>query len=108
MIDTIPRRRGVEWLFWNADEDAPVRSFTGHWYAMQAMAGLSRVRLHDLRHTFASHAAMNRETLPMIGKLLGHRILQTTARYTHLDDGYVFDSLEQVGAEIARMTGVGP
>ena len=108
VIDTIPRRRGVDWLFWNADEGAPIRSFARHWYAMQAMAGLSRVRLHDLRHTFASHAAMNRETLPMIGKLLGHRILQTTARYTHLDDRHVFDAADQVGAEIARMAGIGP
>lgn len=107
VIDTIPRRRGVEWLFWDGDEGAPIRSFARHWYAMQEMAGLSRLRLHDLRHTFASHAAMNRETLPMIGKLLGHRIMQTTARYTHLDDGHVFDAVEQVGAEIARMTGLG-
>jgi site-specific recombinase XerD len=49
---------------------------------------------------------MNRETLPMIGKLLGHLIMHTTARYTHLDDGHVFDAVEQVGAEIARMTGL--
>jgi len=41
------------------------------------------VRLHDLRHSFASHAAARSETLPMIGKLLGHSRLQTTSRYAH-------------------------
>ena len=70
---------------------------------MQAQAGLSGVRLHDLRHTFASHAAMNNEALPMIGKLLGHRQIQSTSRYAHLDDGHIFDAAEMVGAAVARM-----
>ena len=49
---------------------------------------MADVRLHDLRHTFASHAAMQAETLPMIGKLLGHASVQSTSRYAHLDDAH--------------------
>jgi integrase len=51
------------------------------WYDIRATASLPGVRLHDLRHTFASHAAMRAETLPMIGRLLGHASIKSTARY---------------------------
>ena len=47
-------------------------------------AGLDDVRIHDLRHSFASRALALGESLPMIGKLLGHRKVQTTARYARI------------------------
>ncbi len=54
------------------------------WQRMRARAGLKDVRIHDLRHTFASTAVAAGQGLPMIGKLLGHTQVQTTARYAHL------------------------
>ena len=54
------------------------------WSRIRALARLEDVRMHDLRHTFASVAAMGGMSLPMIGALLGHSQLQTTARYAHL------------------------
>lgn len=69
------------------------------------MAGLEQVRLHDLRHSYASHAATMSETLPMIGKLLGHKSLAMTARYTHLDDKAIITANETIGNAIARMMG---
>jgi integrase len=60
------------------------------------MAGLRDFR-HDLRHTFASHAAKGRESLPMIGKLLGHRCIKSTARYAHLDDAHLIDAADEIG-----------
>ena len=54
------------------------------WRRIRARAGLDDVRIHDLRHTFASMAVSSGEGLPMIGKLLGHTQIQTTARYAHL------------------------
>ena len=54
------------------------------WQRLRARAGLKDVRLHDLRHTFASVAVASGQGLPMIGKLLGHSQVQTTARYAHL------------------------
>ncbi len=62
-------------------------------------------RLHDLRHSFASHAAARYETLPMIGKRLGHAKLQTTSGYAHLDDGPVLDAAGRIGSLIADMMG---
>ena len=54
------------------------------WYRLRAKAGLHDVRIHDLRHTFASVAAGSGVSLPIIGALLGHTQPQTTARYAHL------------------------
>jgi hypothetical protein len=52
---------------------------------------------------FASHAAMSKETLPMIGRLLARRNSQSTSRYAHLDGEHVLDAAEQIGAAIERM-----
>lgn len=54
------------------------------WRRIRALAGLDDVRLHDLRHSFASMAAAQRGSLPMIGRLLGHNHTRTTSRYAHL------------------------
>lgn len=75
------------------------------WLRLRAEVGLEDVRLHDLRHSFASFAARRSETLPMIGKLLGHAKIASTARYAHLDDGTVQQAAERVGELIAKATG---
>ena len=67
------------------------------WRRIRARAGLNDVRIHDLRHSFASAALANGESLPIIGKLLGHKQIQTTARYAHLAD-------ESVRAAAGRIT----
>lgn len=103
IIDGLPRLRNVPWLFWNVKFRRPIKGIDHYWHDMRNRAGLSQVRLHDLRHTFASHAAMSKETLPMIGRLLGHRNPQSTSRYAHLDDEHVLDAAEQIGAAIERM-----
>jgi integrase len=54
------------------------------WRRIREAAGLVDVRIHDLRHTFASGGLLVGEGLAMIGKLLGHTQVQTTARYAHL------------------------
>ncbi|MEM7687466.1 MAG: tyrosine-type recombinase/integrase [Pseudomonadota bacterium] len=103
VIKSIPRQRGIKWLFWNPGAGKPIKDFTLQWHSIRAKAGLCDVRLHDLRHSFASHAAMNKETLPMIGRLLGHAQLKSTSRYTHLDAGHILDAAERIGAAIEKM-----
>ena len=103
LIAAVPRQRGVVWLFWNPVLGKPVLRIGNHWPSIRDRAGLPGVRVHDLRHTFASHAAMNSETLPMIGRLLGHRNTQSTSRYAHLDGNHVLSAAEQIGATIERM-----
>jgi integrase len=75
------------------------------WRRIRARAGLDEVRIHDLRHSFASAAVANGESLPMIGKLLGHRQVQTTARYAHLADDPVHAAAARVGGVIAAAIG---
>lgn len=73
------------------------------WCAVRMEASLDAVRLHDLRHSFASFAARRSETLPMIGRLLGHSRVSSTARYAHLDDGSAMRAAQRVGELIDAM-----
>jgi integrase len=103
VIDCLPRLKHVPWLFWNPRFGRHLTGVGHYWHEIREQAGLAGVRLHDLRHTFASHAAMNKETLPMIGRLLGHVNPLSTARYAHLDDEHVLDAAQQIGDAIERM-----
>lgn len=103
LIADLPRYNKAPWLFWNPRRKIHMRYVDFYWREFQPEAGLRRVRLHDLRHTFASHAAMSKETLPMIGRLLGHTNPQSTSCYAHLDDEHVLDAAEQIGAAIERL-----
>lgn len=71
------------------------------WRRLRARAGLGDVRIHDLRHSFVSMAAANGLNLPSIAKLLGHRQLQTAARYTHLADDPMHAAATRVAGGIA-------
>ena len=59
------------------------------------------MRLHDLRHTFASRALALGETLPVMGKLLGHNDIETTARYAHLARDSIHEAAERIAGSIA-------
>ena len=72
----------------------------GFWDEVRAEAGLTGVRLHDLRHTHASIALRRGETVLTIARLLGHRNPETTLKYTHLADRTVMDAAETVGAAL--------
>ena len=71
------------------------------WRRIRAKAELNGVRIHDLRHSFASVAAANGGSLQMIGKLLGHAQVQTTARYAHLTADFLRRLNDEVGRLIA-------
>ena len=71
------------------------------WGRIRAKAGIEDVRIHDLRHTFASFGAGAGFSLPVIGKSLGHTRASTTERYAHLANDPVRQMVEAVGDEIA-------
>jgi integrase len=75
------------------------------WRRIRARANLADVRIHDLRHSYASTAVANGESLPMIQKLLGHRQVQTTARYAHVADEAVRISASRIGAAMSASWG---
>jgi integrase len=71
-------------------------------------AGLEGLRLHDLRHSFASFGAGGGLGLPIIGKLLGHANATTTARYAHLDADPLRRASNVIGHSIADAMGEKP
>ena len=78
-----------------------VTDIDGAWQTLRERAGLKGVRLHDLRHSYASRALALGESLPMIGKLLGHSQVETTARYAHLARESVHEAAARIADSIA-------
>lgn len=77
-------------------------NFDPHWKRIKALAGIDpKLRLHDLRHSYASHAVMSGETLAMAGQLLGHRNPASTERYAHYDGAFLSAAAERVTALVA-------
>jgi integrase len=85
--------------------DQPRADLAGPWRAVRAAAGLAGLRLHDLRHSFASVGVGVGLTLPLIGGLLGHRTPQTTNRYAHLSHDPLRVAAEQIGERLAAALG---
>ncbi|MGQ0621393.1 MAG: tyrosine-type recombinase/integrase [Panacagrimonas sp.] len=79
----------------------PLMEISETWKRIREAAGLPNdIRLHDLRHTFASHAVMNGETMLVTGALLGHRKAESTVRYAHLNDAFLLKAAEKVARQI--------
>lgn len=85
----------------------PLNNLSKPWKRICARAGLSSVRLHDLRHTAASVAVGRCVNLPVIGRLLGHRQAQTTLRYAHVDADPALAAANEIGAAIGDALGAG-
>lgn len=103
VIDAMPGLRDPnEFLFPRFATTKDPHRFIACWHAVREHAHLGKLRLHDLRHTAASQAVMSGESIPLVGKLLGHRRHETTAGYTHLEDGHLIETAEKVGNTIAE------
>ena len=72
------------------------------WYRIRREAGIEDCRLHDLRHTMASHAVMNGVPVPVVSRLLGHANVQMTLRYAHLADRDIEAAAERIGEAMAQ------
>ena len=101
LLDKIAHIEKTPWVIVGTKPGARLTDLQPFWQRVRARAGLKDVRIHDLRHTFASTAVAAGQGLPMIGKLLGHTQVQTTARYAHLAADPVKDAADQVASNIA-------
>jgi integrase len=101
LLAELPRMAGNPHVIPGRRPGAPVVNLEKPWRRIRDRAGLDDVRLHDLRHSFASIAAGGGLSLPFIGALLGHSQPQTTARYSHLAADPVRAANEAVGRRIA-------
>ena len=88
--------KGEEFVFaWKTGQsDAPY--IRGAWEAAIEQAKLSNFRFHDLRHTAASHLAMNGATLTELSELLGHKTLSMVKRYSHLTSSHLHNVVERM------------
>ena len=101
VLAAIPREPGNPWVFPGRFAGTHRVDLQRPWKILRRRAGLEDVRIHDLRHTFASNALALGESLTMIGKLLGHTQVQTTARYAHL----ARNSIQNAAARITGRIG---
>ena len=91
--------RTGRWVFPSPRADRPCgEHWLNHfWWEVRAEAGISDARLHDLRHTHASIALRQGETVLAIGRLLGHASAETTLKYTHTADAMAREAAEKLG-----------
>ena len=96
--------RTSQWFFPSSQtgNSVHVNTIDLFWRRLRHEAGLPDVRLHDLRHTFASIAVMRGENILTVGRLLGHNDPGTTLKYTHLAHDAVAEAAETVGSVLAR------
>ena len=101
ILQALPKQSDSPWVFPGRSPETHFSTVYHLWLDVRAKAGLEDVRLHDLRHSFASRALALGETLLVIGKLLGHSDIETTARYTRLAYDSLHETAERVAGSIA-------
>ena len=101
VLSALPHEDGNPWVITGKLPGSHLTDLQRPWRRIRERAGLEDVRIHDLRHSFASRALALGESLTMIGKLLGHTQVQTTARYAHL----ARDSIQNAAARITGSIG---
>jgi integrase len=101
VLASIPHIEGNPHIVAGMKDGAPRADLKKPWRAVTKAAGLKGVRIHDLRHSFASIGAGASMGLPVIGKLLGHSQAATTQRYAHLDADPLRRAVDTIGATIA-------
>ncbi len=106
VIAALSRIEGNPYLLPGDKKDMHFIGLPKAWERIRARAGLDNVRLHDLRHAFASVGATGGDSLLVIGALLGHRDAKTTQRYAHLQDDPIRAAANRIsGAIAAAMAG---
>jgi integrase len=101
LLESLPRMEGNPRVISGTRVESASASIDNVWPNVREDAGLQGVRLHDLRHSFASVGAAGGLSLPIIGALLGHKHATTTARYAHLSADPLRAANDAVGARIA-------
>lgn len=104
VLQSLPRRS--RFVFPNPHGTAPITDLGRRWLKLRALAGLDGVRIHDCRHTFASHAVMSGLDLYTVGRLLGHADIASTERYAHLADDHIGEMAGRISGIVgAAMSG---
>lgn len=105
VLDAMPNKADTGLVFPSVRGDKPI-ALSPIWHEIRRHAALPDVRLHDLRHSFASIAIADGISLVVIGKLLGHALAETTERYAHLADEAIADAAKRISGSLARHLGL--
>ena len=105
VLAALPRLDGNPYVIAGKVEGRYATDLQHPWRRIRARAGLDGVRIHDLRHTYASNAVSSGMAIQMVGRLLGHTQLQTTMRYAHLADDPVNRAAEENAARLSASIG---
>lgn len=105
ILDAVPRRAGCALVFPNQAGSAPIR-LDNWWFGFRRTCSMPDLRIHDLRHSFASAAIMDNVPFVTIGKLLGHLLPETTAKYAHLSDDVIADAAQRISGSLAEAMGL--
>ena len=105
-LKNIEKLEDNEFVITGKKEGSHLSDLQHPWRRIRKLAKLDDVRLHDLRHSFASGGLAVGEDLPMIGKLLGHSQVQTTARYAHLANDPVKAAADRITERISESANV--
>ncbi|MBC37685.1 MAG: integrase [Oceanicaulis sp.] len=105
LLSALPRLPDNPYIIIGHIEGQHVTDLQKPWRRIRKLAGIEDVRIHDLRHTYASIAAAAGHSLPIIGKLLGHTQAQTTARYAHLAEAVTRNAADDVDDMIGGFVG---
>ena len=92
VLQSVPRIGGCAWVFANPKTQKPYVTVQGSWDTSRRAAGLADLRMHDLRHSFASFLVNAGRTLYEVQHLLGHTQIKTTQRYSHLSQHTLLDA----------------
>ncbi len=92
VLQSVPRIGGCAWVFANPKTQKPYVTVQGSWDTSRRAAGLADLRIHDLRHSFASFLVNAGRTLYEVQHLLGHTQIKTTQRYSHLSQHTLLDA----------------
>ena len=101
----LPNKEGF--VFKSVLKDKRVTTVRHIWKKICKLAKIENVRVHDLRHTYASLAVQNGYSLPIISKMLGHADIKTTQRYSHLHDDPVNQAVEKIDQQLDNLFKVG-
>jgi integrase len=108
LLQELPRMAGNSRVIPGVKAESASAAIDKVWSRVRKAAELKDLRLHDLRHSFASIGAAGGLSLPIIGALLGHKHAMTTARYAHLSADPLRAANDMVGARIAAAMNLKP
>lgn len=105
ILTDVSRRKDCPFVFPGKSGSAPL-SMQFWWETFRRTCSMPDLRIHDLRHSFASTAIMDNVPLATIGKLLGHLLPETTAKYAHLSDDVIADAAQRISGTLANAIGL--